>query len=595
MNQFFARHRLPLVFAVLAPLSFLPVIIPALTFRAADVSGVVALLYDDAYYYLQIAYNLAHFSSASFDGTTLTNGYQPLWLLVLTLLAKIVGPDKTLFFWTVVILVYLLALFPVWMAPRLVRGSTTIKLYALILMAVLVFRFNAIYVAGMETVLTPFFLLYILRKLTAPADMLDHAAHTGFVLAFAFLVRIDTAAMGPVYILFDFLLNRRALTAAYLGRLAALTGPLLLTGLSYVVINQYLFGSPVPVSGLAKAMDTTAFNNFGIIYQFLAGSLQAFPFRPDYLLVLFWGGVILVEAVRHIVCGRLATHLIPLGFLFCCLCIQYGYYACFSGWSVWPWYLYQIPFILFYVIFRTVTSLLLLGRHLFPALAVAAPKTSPLNMNVNGLIQCTVVAIAVGYLTSTKFSAGARIADPVRLSYAKLNVQQCDLVAGKVVAFGDRAGSLGYWCPTQVVQTEGLVMSRVFLQAREARQGEAWIDQHYDVDLYIVDRDQIPIRSDMIDTFIVVDPIQGRTASRTLMYFCFPRSALLQETPSSTTSRRFIFDYAKKTECSSEDEKMIEHIISSQGIRRYSLQSEYGNSRLRNWLENLDLQLAKRH
>ena len=40
-------------------------------------------LIDDGYYYLQIAYNLSQGRGFSFDGINLTNGFQPLWQLIL--------------------------------------------------------------------------------------------------------------------------------------------------------------------------------------------------------------------------------------------------------------------------------------------------------------------------------------------------------------------------------------------------------------------------------------------------------------------------------------------------------------------------------
>ena len=42
---------------------------------------------DDAYYYFQIARNLADGGGVSFDGETPTNGFHPLWLVLLTPLA----------------------------------------------------------------------------------------------------------------------------------------------------------------------------------------------------------------------------------------------------------------------------------------------------------------------------------------------------------------------------------------------------------------------------------------------------------------------------------------------------------------------------
>src|SRR6185436_2667256 len=48
-----------------------------------------AVLADDAYYYFVIARNLAHGLGSTFDGIVPTNGYHPLWMLVLVPLAAL--------------------------------------------------------------------------------------------------------------------------------------------------------------------------------------------------------------------------------------------------------------------------------------------------------------------------------------------------------------------------------------------------------------------------------------------------------------------------------------------------------------------------
>ena len=51
---------------------------------------------DDAFYYLQIARHLAAGLGSSFDGQTTTNGYHPLWMLVVTGLAYVVHDREAL-------------------------------------------------------------------------------------------------------------------------------------------------------------------------------------------------------------------------------------------------------------------------------------------------------------------------------------------------------------------------------------------------------------------------------------------------------------------------------------------------------------------
>ena len=45
--------------------------------------NVVSLMVDDAFYYQRIAANVASGNGSTFDGEHSTNGYHPLWLLVL--------------------------------------------------------------------------------------------------------------------------------------------------------------------------------------------------------------------------------------------------------------------------------------------------------------------------------------------------------------------------------------------------------------------------------------------------------------------------------------------------------------------------------
>jgi hypothetical protein len=60
---------------------------------AAPLEDTVAVLPDDAFYYLRIAQHIAAGDGSTFDGINRTNGYHPLWMLLLVGLARIV-PDS---------------------------------------------------------------------------------------------------------------------------------------------------------------------------------------------------------------------------------------------------------------------------------------------------------------------------------------------------------------------------------------------------------------------------------------------------------------------------------------------------------------------
>jgi hypothetical protein len=75
----------------------------------AGLADAVEFIYDDGYYYLGVAANLAETGRSTLDGMSATNGYQPLWLLCLAGLAKLVGTNTWTFFVASCALIYAIA------------------------------------------------------------------------------------------------------------------------------------------------------------------------------------------------------------------------------------------------------------------------------------------------------------------------------------------------------------------------------------------------------------------------------------------------------------------------------------------------------
>ncbi len=91
---------------------------------AGHLREIVDFIYDDGYYYLTVAANLAATGHSTFDGLTATNGYQPLWLLLLAALAKLVGTGTHAYFVATCALIYLLAASTPTLALIWPRGPT---------------------------------------------------------------------------------------------------------------------------------------------------------------------------------------------------------------------------------------------------------------------------------------------------------------------------------------------------------------------------------------------------------------------------------------------------------------------------------------
>ena len=85
---------------VTGPALFLVACAACLVFAAGiirrPVDDLVGFVSDDAFYYLQIARNLAAGAGPTFDGIHVTNGYHPGWMAIVTLLASVTDDRETL-------------------------------------------------------------------------------------------------------------------------------------------------------------------------------------------------------------------------------------------------------------------------------------------------------------------------------------------------------------------------------------------------------------------------------------------------------------------------------------------------------------------
>ena len=100
------------VWLATAVLLILPLLLRSyllLTTPAARVRELIDYIFDDGYYYLTIGANLADFGRSTFDGQTATNGYQPLWLLALAVLAKVIGSEPIRLFKAACLAIYAIA------------------------------------------------------------------------------------------------------------------------------------------------------------------------------------------------------------------------------------------------------------------------------------------------------------------------------------------------------------------------------------------------------------------------------------------------------------------------------------------------------
>ncbi|HEV2162120.1 MAG TPA: hypothetical protein VGR52_07820 [Stellaceae bacterium] len=490
-------------------LALIPV---AAIFVLATLSPPMALndyLSDDAYYYLRVAANIAHGAGSTFGNLVPTNGYHPLWQLVLVPVFWIVrAPDAAI---------------PAVFAISSVAWVTCVALYRRIGQlcdAEAAFLCGGIYLCwlgtfalpggaglvflGMETTLALPILLWLVELslrhaiFTAAPQPTRSLLTVGAALTLMCLARLDAVFIAAATIgAFVLIQQKRGLQAAL--RDGIVMGmPIAITLIIYMAANQTLFGAAMPVSGAAKALGAPFANLNPLIASLWgASTLQArtiplglvFVAAAATVLALAWrkSGNACTDATRQqlvIVAGvTLAGALLHLVYL----CVG-------SSWPIWAWYGY--------------------GRALLGAIIV------PLTLTVlwrRPIPAWLVTAAVIGILV---LGSGATIAKRLALgdnqsSYwvhadadaAKLNAL---LPANAVVAMGDLAGSLGYRLQRPMVQTEGLVEGPEYLRRlRQLGGWEIYFAERGVTDIAAADYQLLPCDDGAPDCHMVVEPKVG--------------------------------------------------------------------------------------
>jgi hypothetical protein len=540
-------------------------------------------LFDDAYYYLTVAANIADKGRSTFDGITLTNGYQPLWLGLLATLARAVGTEPLRLYIAAGLFVYgILAVTLLVVAFSAARSSERACLLAGLAVMLLYSQEN-VFLRGMETTL---FVPLCVPLVLAIEDIDDDRGlrRLAWLLPVAILARLDAAAILPalaVVLAAERATFRRGQRPLDVVRVAV---PSVVVLLLYALANELVFGIPVPISGLAKAAGGPHFSNWGVYLTFCFTLRRLWPFAA--LLVALelgrmrqrrvWNPQTLPRFYRSV-----SVLCVTAGF-------QYIYYACNSTWPTWAWYDYAIPLAMVALVARIV---LLTSQYAMTSLWPAAPVAAALVVRI--VFPSTVYLRHASSVTSkepppadvTEFMRTAAAGDPPELSFNQVSLLMLrSFFHGDrqtLVAMGDRAGGLSYWGRPglSVVQTEGLVLNEAYLLARREHRGSEFLAQ-FPLDYFITDRGFIPtVRGDDgRDVYIVADPIQARVSDEVVPSFCFPQDAIafrLRYVDEHEISERIAFDFRKRVECGQTELAVIRAAASGLGLRRLSLPNEY--------------------
>lgn len=393
------------------------------------------VLEDDGYYYTQVARTLARTGRSSFDGLSATNGYHPLWLLVLALKSRLLGDSALL-----VVLVEAACLGG---AVAVLLRAAGVRAWgvALLFAAVFVHYVGAMSGLGMEVSLFALCAAVFTATLAARAP----ALWLGVAAAGCIGARIDSAAFVlPAILLCDRPRRERATAIAVLAAAGAV----------YAGVNLRLFGAALPVSSAIKSLGGLQVN-----HRFLA------QLGVELRAVGRDGGGRMLMALTGCALCPLMGLAAPRGSTARTLgwstgvggVLLFAKLAFASSWQIWPWYAFPFVFVF-------ATALLALGPYADAALgrggraALALVGAAALALvGVRALRQVASPPPPSGFYAVNQ-AAAARFAG---------------LTHGAALAMGDRAGSFAWSYPGPVVQLEGLVNDAAWLRLVRRREDPA--------------------------------------------------------------------------------------------------------------------------
>ena len=473
----------------------------------------VDLLFDDAYYYLGIAAHIATEFKSSFAPPLTTNGYQPLWLAILSVSAFLVGGNRVALAASVH-LISLAIIIAFLVLSKRQHGKPWVA-------ALTVLVHPLVTLSGMETILIfPLALLYFEAS----------GWKRGAFASLLFLSRLDALGLIAGRELYQIIVRRRLDARAAIVVIAVV--------LAYATFNWAAFGLLVPVSGLAKAVGSTPGENWRVGLYSLA---LALPMTS--VLAWVWLTKKNISAIHR-----------PEP-LFACLAAILAsaiYYGVFSGWITWAWYNWPAILLFYYFV-----------------LELADAERSLMRAAGSLIVGVACLVAPLSYITSFGPPVLAALGRKPRPSWGWANVTYAEQVRPPVtLAMGDRAGSLGYFLPNGVrlIQTEGLVADRQYLQSLRSNRGEQFLVQA-GVDFLVVDRGIYWVST---DNYAVPEPIQGLSARTGIMLLCFPRSAVSTPVPERTALK--VFSFRKRTVCPADLLSRFQSLQNKySGIRQASL------------------------
>lgn len=403
------------------------------------------LFFDDFYYYLIVADAWVFDGEMSFFPGVKTNGFHPLWFFLIASLRWLFGQNDTLLFATLSGIMWASQLVVIWLAWKLAKRTGVRPACVAIAIFAAGAQFVQISSYGMEvTLVTPLLMALLLRMIETPLENQTPRALllTGFIAALTCLSRLDAA----IFVLFMGLPSLPALLKSPRCMGLLLVGGAILP--AYFVWNIVEFSALMPASGAAKQLKGDVLPSIlpmQLLFQIAPES------RPFGLAALV---MVVVRLLVQRPGGTEAAYLAGvLGFFLV--------HSSLSDWMLWFWYLYPIV----------------------PAIALSGPPVLESIGRVGRVLVTAAFILVLIPFVIVHIRSGP-VFMPLLQPLAK---EVADLTKARpgVYSMGDRAGMAAYFSHVPILQTEGLVMDRAYLENIRQEKDLIEVLQAYGVRYYL--------------------------------------------------------------------------------------------------------------
>jgi hypothetical protein len=450
--------------------------------------------HDDFYYYLKIAENLTAGLGSTYNNIVQTNGYHPLWLLVLSalvFLSGILNIEVLTFVKSSSLIFIYLAFIPFAYYMKVITSNKLVYMIALLFS----YKWYVAYFApyGMETILTiPLFIIFIISYIKNINPFL-----LGFIASLVILSRLDSIVILGVFFICEILVDGFSIKRYVRLAVGAFPVP------AYLLINMIIFDSLLPVSGLAKnVLEIGALHSktYESLIRLSINNVFVWIYCVVYLysLVAYCYKPIKSNHIRTLV----LTSLIATPVFFIQTSLR-------SDWPLWGWYLYPL-----------ILSFLLLVPLIDEQYTKATFHLNSIikipNQNIVYNSVLIVLLIGIGIKAFIKPVYITPVDDVVVVAE---NIKSFEQSNPGIYAMGDGAGAVGHLIKSPIIQLEGLVMDKKYLTLLESSDEVEPLLNSYNVDYYIGSN---LTRSDK-NCFVVIEPLKSRGFSRQIRSkLCWP-------------------------------------------------------------------------